>query len=395
MNESQFYNITNHEFFVGRTNELQLLKEILNGNNVIQITGLGGIGKTALVKQFLNINKEGIDYVYWLDYHEIENNNSISQKINELKAIDNKLLPLNSESAKESLRIIVIDDITIMNHEVASIIDLFSVKWKVLITSRTNISDQIPSLTLPFLTQNEAFLFFKTYVNKWDAGDIQNQKYSLFRLLEFSGLTPLAIEMIINVINQRDIRNVEEIENLLQGHSNLSLYFPNKPIGIYLDTDDIEKIEEAYDAVKKYLSNKEIEIEYGLPPKRGSWFKRLFTKGKDVISSPEFRKRIEEAEHAIKLKTIKKEQSKIDKNQSEAVSNIINATEAIPNIAINIGSLLIVKVTDSNGISNIAVKSLSISEMIAIEKNPDLLQAPSLILDQLKEVEPKQIENNA
>ncbi len=84
------------------------------------------------------------------------------------------------------------------------------------------------------------------------------------------------------------------------------------------------------------------------------------------------------------MHTITKQQSEIDKNQAEAVSSIIESIKEIPNAAIKVGSILIVKITISNT-PTISVKDLSLSEMLALENKPSLLKKPTELLESLSQ----------
>ena len=101
-----------------------------------------------------------------------------------------------------------------------------------------------------------------------------------------------------------------------------------------------------------------------------------------MVKTEEFQEKLGEAEYGLKLHTITKQQSEIDKNQAEAVSKIIDSVKDIQNAAIKIGSILIVKTTVSN-IPNIAVKNLSLKEMIELENKPSLLRSPIDLLENL------------
>tara|TARA_R110001583_G_scaffold163531_3_gene315639 strand:- start:1594 stop:1929 length:336 start_codon:yes stop_codon:yes gene_type:complete len=108
--------------------------------------------------------------------------------------------------------------------------------------------------------------------------------------------------------------------------------------------------------------------------------------------------RLKEAEYGIEVNTILKQQSEIDKNQSEALSNIITSLKDIPNAAIRIGALIVVKLTDEEGSVSLQTRTLSIKELHLLNKKPELLQMPKQILKALaNEIDdniPPQISNN-
>ncbi|WP_207425803.1 hypothetical protein [Pedobacter sp. SYSU D00535] len=152
------------------------------------------------------------------------------------------------------------------------------------------------------------------------------------------------------------------------------------PVNIYLDCEVPETIYQAYQSVLDLLPSIGFETLFEFESERGSWIKRLIGVSKEAINSEEVRKRLREAEYGIEVNAILKQQSEIDRNQSEALMNILKSVETIPNAAIRIGSLLVVKLTNTEGEVNVQVRSLSISELFILNKNPELLHKPSQIL---------------
>ena len=62
---------------------------------------------------------------------------------------------------------------------------------------------------------------------------------------------------------------------------------------------------------------------------------------------------------------------------------LIKAIENIPQVAIQSGSLLLVKITDDDGQACLQVRTLSQREMIQLEKHQHLLTSPSTVLREL------------
>jgi DNA-directed RNA polymerase specialized sigma subunit len=214
---------------------------------------------------------------------------------------------------------------------------------------------------------------------------------------------------ILNDLKEQQNKYIEETENMSEEISRLTKkvtkyesilpdYFTNEflnsftekktsykfmPVSIYIDSDNADQIIDSITSLKNLVDSLGFDICHEFDAERGSFFKGFWSKSKEIISSEEFQKRLAEAEHALKLKTITEKQSEIDKNQAEAVSNVIKANENVPNFAIRLGSLLIVKVTENGQTPYVVATNLSIEEMILLEKNPYLLRSPSDILDRL------------
>jgi hypothetical protein len=170
------------------------------------------------------------------------------------------------------------------------------------------------------------------------------------------------------------------------------------PIDIYLDTNESQEIFEVYDSVLKFAKSVGFDETIEFEAVKGSWFKRLIAKSSEKLSSEDVQDRLKEAEYGIEVNTILKKQSEIDKNQSEALSNIITSLKDIPNAAIRIGALIVVKLTDEEGAVSLQTRTLSIKELHLLNKKPELLQMPKQILQALaKEIDdnlPPQISEN-
>lgn len=155
------------------------------------------------------------------------------------------------------------------------------------------------------------------------------------------------------------------------------------PIEIYVDTSDSTIIYGVYDAVLEFLNSINFEKAFEFKAIEGSWFKKMVAKSKDVITSDAVIERLQKAEYGVEVNAILKQQSEIDKNQSEALLNILKSVEKVPNAAIRIGSLLVVKLTSIEGEVNVQVRSLSLKELHLLNKRPDLLHKPQQVLNAL------------
>ena len=54
--------------FFGREAELRRISESLKHNNVLYVTGIGGIGKTTLVKNYISLHRTEYDIIIYLEY---------------------------------------------------------------------------------------------------------------------------------------------------------------------------------------------------------------------------------------------------------------------------------------------------------------------------------------
>ncbi len=200
-------------------------------------------------------------------------------------------------------------------------------------------------------------------------------------------------------------KNLEQIENLQTDlnsirrenialkdvNFNLSTQFLNDakiqfiPVEIYLDTNDPHISFNVYSSILDFLKAIGFEKSFEFDAIKGSWFKRMLAKSQKALTSQEVLDRLKEIEYGVEVNTILKQQSEIDKNQSEALLNILNSVEKVPNAAIRIGALLVVKVTNNEGAVNVQVRTLSIKELHLLNKKPELLHNPQQVLIALTE----------
>jgi len=96
----------------------------------------------------------------------------------------------------------------------------------------------------------------------------------------------------------------------------------------------------------------------------------------------------DKTKHAIELAKIEKVQSEINKNNLEGAGSFLKSVENIPVITTLMGSLLIVKLPDSDGISQLKIRILTTDEMIFLNKNPQLCNSPALLNQKLVERRP-------
>ena len=115
-----------------------------------------------------------------------------------------------------------------------------------------------------------------------------------------------------------------------------------------------------------------------------SFWRKWSVVSKDVLSNEEVAERLQKAEKALELKYLDRPQSEITSEQVAAAAQLIKALDTVHEAAAQIGSLLVLKRTDSDGRSYIATRTLTYKEMRLLEMHPDLLRQPSLLLNALE-----------
>jgi hypothetical protein len=159
------------------------------------------------------------------------------------------------------------------------------------------------------------------------------------------------------------------------------------PIDIYLSESVPEINYAVYQSVLDYVNACGFEKIFEFKDQKGSWYKRAVAWTKSKMTQEDVKTILQKGEYGIEANAILKTQSEIEKNQSEALLNIITALKDTPNAAIRIGSLIVVKVTTGTGEVNLQSRTLTVKELHIINKRPDLLSSPQQILGALaKEV---------
>lgn len=155
------------------------------------------------------------------------------------------------------------------------------------------------------------------------------------------------------------------------------------PVRVYLSDENETDIRKVSDAIDKLLAAFGFEFSDDFPAEKGSWWKKWFAKSREVATQPEVADRLEKIERALDLKGLHKPQAEVDKAQAEAIATLTAATKDIPNVAIQAGSILLVKTTDGNQSPCLQVRTLSTKELIYLENNQHLLCKPATVMESL------------
>jgi hypothetical protein len=146
---------------------------------------------------------------------------------------------------------------------------------------------------------------------------------------------------------------------------------------VYTSSD--ENVAEMWAAVERLLAAMGFVVAEDLPARRGSWFKQFVAKSKETLAQPEVNERLQKIEHALELAKIQKTQADVDAKEAEAASALIAALCDTPNAACQIGSILLLKITDDHG-TRLVTRTLTPAEMIHLAKNQHLLNSPADLL---------------
>jgi hypothetical protein len=150
---------------------------------------------------------------------------------------------------------------------------------------------------------------------------------------------------------------------------------PTTPVRIYLSTDHDHQAVEG--ALEELLEIYGLEIVRRFPPVHGSWFRQFLARAKD--GAPTVEESVTKVARGIELQALHRPQAEVDARQADAVAKLMTALEKEENAAIQIGSILLVKVGN-----NYVVRTLTQIQLAHLERNPELFQDPATVLHQLQ-----------
>lgn len=153
---------------------------------------------------------------------------------------------------------------------------------------------------------------------------------------------------------------------------------------IYVDT--LSKVDAipVFNSVFNFLELTGFEILSEGELIKGSWIRRnIIAKIKNLAGSKGAKDVVDKAKKAIELQQIEKVQSEANLNNANAAAALITAVKDVPHFATKLGSLVIIKTTDQNGVVQIVTRDLTTEETIALDKNPQLLNNPVELLNHL------------
>lgn len=154
------------------------------------------------------------------------------------------------------------------------------------------------------------------------------------------------------------------------------------PVRLYVSENSFEAQIFLKDRLEALLDVAGIEITDDFPIIYASWFGRFLGRTKEACTSSAVTDRLEKVERALELQGLDKPQAEVDSQYINAAAAFIKAVEGSPNVAAQVGPLLIVKATLDDA-SQIQVKKLSIDQLLALEKNQSWLQSPTDVLMRL------------
>lgn len=209
---------------IGRDTEIEKVFDRLMSKQTsgrIALFGVGGIGKTRLLIQFIENYQDGFDHIVWLDYTVslqktfIENSQLYKNlQVTFREQEDEKSRYESLIEALDKLNkscLLVIDNMPVSDHETLQTLQLPS-KIKILVSSREALPESSNFISIPLsnLDKSAAIDLFKMhYREDFDAELIE-------QLLEPLSYHPLAVEVIAKILAQNKRKGLAEMARTIQ-----------------------------------------------------------------------------------------------------------------------------------------------------------------------------------
>ncbi|MGI8502175.1 MAG: tetratricopeptide repeat protein [Hassallia sp.] len=208
--------------FVGREKELELLHQLLQGNNCVAIAavaGMGGVGKTELALQYALLQREFYSGgICWCDVKS----GDVGLQVVQFARIYLDLNPLTDldligqvkycwQRWREGNVLLVLDDVTIYK-EIQPYLPPSSTRFKVLMTTRKHFG-QIPKLSLDVLEPQAALELLRNLIGD-ERVNVETQVIA--SLLERLGYLPLGIELVGRYLARKEDLSIAEMLQRLE-----------------------------------------------------------------------------------------------------------------------------------------------------------------------------------
>ncbi len=158
------------------------------------------------------------------------------------------------------------------------------------------------------------------------------------------------------------------------------------PVRIYFSDPVLESAhrETTVAAIERIVQPFGLERTYELPDETGSWWKKFVLRTKEALTHHELQKEFEAIEKALKANYLDKPQAEANKLQAAATAELISSLNQTANACIQVGTLLLVKITKPDGQCAVAARTLTSAELKHLEENQAILKQPEIALELLQ-----------
>lgn len=154
---------------------------------------------------------------------------------------------------------------------------------------------------------------------------------------------------------------------------------------LFFDTNNFLTAENTFIQYRNFANSIGFELLNEGEFIKGSWIKKGIKLIHKAANSEEAKKLIVKGKKGLELAYLDKIQSEVNKNNSEAAKFLMDAVKDIPNAAIKMGSLIIVKTTNEE-IPSVLILNLTMEQVIELDKNPMLMNNPLKLTQYLNSI---------
>lgn len=203
--------------FIGRERNVEEAFEALVNDHAVLMYGIGGIGKTEIAKQVINLimnvpcDKHGIEQIAWIDYDNKDIQTCIARCILATSQITDK-----NEAWMHALRIIldegkrlllVIDNVERLDDE--NLLRLTQLPCKILLTSRVRELANFSILEVEHLSKAECITLFQKYYTKQP-----DTRRTIEEIVDLADYHTVTVELLAKIANLEECSLMKFLERL-------------------------------------------------------------------------------------------------------------------------------------------------------------------------------------
>jgi hypothetical protein len=345
--------------FVNRERELELLEAAFlspaaGEPATVVVTGMAGIGKTALATHFVHRHRASFPATHWV----------------------------RAPTQGERLRLgglgrgdLVVIDNAGDYKAVADALQQAEPAHVLILSRATHWGRPFQVIHLAALDQAAS----RALIGQLAPGASDDEAA---RLTSLALGSPLAISLIASMARER-ARSLSDLLPKLETMQAAFVASSETPRGYYfLDTDDPRAISSFERALEDVLEANAAHVDLHDRSRgswRGWWRRRYSAERMDALA--------DKAERAAEVAALTKPEGEANRSHAEAVARLVESTADIPNLVVIAGSVLLIKVTDTSG-PRVMSKTLTATELRRFEERDELLSDPVTALAFLQNREP-------